>query len=159
MIGDLLLVLQKKVNLDDAIIQNVRLYEVHGGKVYKELGDNFNVSGVNEFVSLYAERIPEEEVNAPEGTPSIYAFHFDKEPNKTHGVPFKFMLKEGEVFKDTRERLGKRTGIKGKLLEKIKFAIISRVMYSKPRYLQDGKNFLVLQHGEGVELTIRSQMM
>lgn len=124
--------------MDDVTIQNVRIYEAHGGKVYKELGDNFNVTGVNEFVILYAEKIPDEELNALEGTPSIYCFHFDKEPNKPHGVPFKFMLKEGEAFKDTRERLSKRTGIKGKQLEKIKFALVSRVMYSKPRYLQDG---------------------
>lgn len=138
MIGDLLPALQKKANLDDATMQNLRIYEAHGGKVYKELGDDFNVTGVNEFVVLYAEKIPDEELNAPDGTPSIYAFHYDKEPSKPHGVPFKFVLKEGEVFKDTRERLGKRTGIKGKLLEKIKFAVVSRVLYSKPKYLQDG---------------------
>ena len=99
--------------------------------------EDFNVTGVNEFVTLYAERIPEEEFVATEEDRGIYCFHFDKEPSKPHGVPFKFTLKPGEHFKDTRERLGKRTGIKGKLLEKIKFAIVSRSTYSKPRYLED----------------------
>lgn len=47
--------------------------------------------------------------------------------------------KQDEVFKDTKERLSKRTGIKGKQFEKIKFAVITRANYSKPEYLSDGK--------------------
>ncbi len=88
-------------------------------------------------MTLYAEKIPDEEFAATDEDREIYCFHFDKEPSKPHGVPFKFILKPGEQFKDTRERLGKRTGIKGKVLEKIKFAIVSRSTYSKPRYLED----------------------
>jgi ubiquitin carboxyl-terminal hydrolase 7 len=63
------------------------------------LDDNFSVAGVNEFVVLYAEILPEEERNANEGDRSIYAFHFDKEPNKTHGVPFKFVVKPVRIEK------------------------------------------------------------
>jgi ubiquitin carboxyl-terminal hydrolase 7 len=124
------------------------MYEVHSGKVYKELSEDLNITGVNEFVSLYAERIPDEEINATEHDRAIYSFHFDKEPSKTHGVPFKFILKLGEPFKDTRERLGKRTGFKGKLLEKIKVAIVSRGTYSKPRYLEDGDVIMDLLQDE-----------
>ena len=40
---------------------------------------------------------------------------------------------------DTKKRLEKRTGFKGKSFEKIKFAIVRRGNYSKPRYLEDGK--------------------
>ena len=36
-----------------------------------------------------------------------------------------------------KERISKRTGIKGKLLQQIKFAIIPRGLYAKPRYLGD----------------------
>lgn len=136
-IADMIPGIQKKLNLDDKTAGAIRIYEVHGGKVYKELLEDFNVTGVNEFVNLYAERIPDEEFNATDEDRAIYCFHFDKEPSKPHGVPFKFILKPGEQFKETRERLGKRTGIKGKLLEKIKFAIVSRSTYSKPRYLED----------------------
>ena len=46
---------------------------------------------------------------------------------------------QGEIFKETKERLSKRTGIKGKQFEKIKFAVVPRAMYSNPRYLEDGK--------------------
>jgi ubiquitin carboxyl-terminal hydrolase 7 len=137
-IADIIAGIQKKLNLDDKGAQFVRIYEAHSGRVYKELSEDLNITAVDEFVTLYAERIPDEEINATDSDRAIYCFHFDKEPTKQHGVPFKFVLKPGEPLKDTRERLGKRTGLKGKLLEKIKFAIVSRGTYSKPRYLEDG---------------------
>ncbi|KZF20341.1 ubiquitin thiolesterase [Xylona heveae TC161] len=136
-IGDLLPALQKKANLDDSTINNLRVYEAHGGKVYKELSSEYSVASVNEFVTLYAERIPEEELNAAEGDRIIYAFHFDRETNKPHGVPFRFVVKPGEIFKETKERLSKRTAIKGKVFEKIKFALVQQSAYSKPIYISD----------------------
>lgn len=95
------------------------------------------MSSITEFTVLYVERIPEEELNATEHDRFIYCFHFDKEPSKPHGIPFKFIVKPGEVFKDTKERISKRTGIKGKLLQQIKFAIVPRGTYAKPRYVED----------------------
>ncbi|KAI9834557.1 MAG: hypothetical protein M1819_002933 [Sarea resinae] len=136
-IADIIPPLQKKANFDDVTAQEIRIYEAHGGRVYKELHDDYSVTSVNEFVTLYAERIPEEELSATENDRYIYAFHYDKEPNKPHGVPFKFLVKPGETFKDTKERLSKRTGIKGKQFEKIKFALVSRTTFSKPSYLTD----------------------
>ena len=47
-------------------------------------------------------------------------------------------LIQGEAFKDTKQRLSKRTGIKGKQFDKIKVALIQRPNYSKPVYLTDG---------------------
>jgi ubiquitin carboxyl-terminal hydrolase 7 len=46
---------------------------------------------------------------------------------------------QGEKFADTKKRLEKRTGLKGKSFEKIKFAVVRRANYSKPQYLNDGK--------------------
>lgn len=46
---------------------------------------------------------------------------------------------QGEIFKETKERLSKRTGIKGKQFEKIKFASVPRASYSNARYLEDGE--------------------
>ena len=48
-------------------------------------------------------------------------------------------FEQGEIFKDTKERLSKRTGIKGKQFEKIKFAMIPHGNYSRPKPLEDGK--------------------
>lgn len=156
-IRDLMLGLQKKANLDDETLHNVRIYESHGGKVYRELPEDFPVATISEFTALYAEVVPEEEQNAEDGDGAIYCFHFDKEPNKPHGIPFKFLVKpvsqdgryvfgrqstdqkQGELFKDTKIRLSTRIGLKGKQFDKIKFAIVQRSIYSKPTYLNDGK--------------------
>jgi ubiquitin carboxyl-terminal hydrolase 7 len=46
---------------------------------------------------------------------------------------------QGEKFADTKKRLEKRTGLKGKSFEKIKFAVVRRANYSKPQYLNDGR--------------------
>jgi ubiquitin carboxyl-terminal hydrolase 7 len=45
--------------------------------------------------------------------------------------------KQGEPFSETKKRLEKRTGIKGKAFEKIKFALVKR--YGKLTYLVDGE--------------------
>ncbi|KAI9654798.1 MAG: hypothetical protein M1821_005792 [Bathelium mastoideum] len=136
---------------DDAL-PYIRIYEVSSGKGSKVLSGSYSVAGLNEWIQLYAERIPEEEVAAKEhgelaehgmGIEEdrrdrvIWAMHFDKEISKAHGVPFCFLVKQGELFADTKERLSKRTGIKGKQLEKIKFAVVSRGAYSRPDYLED----------------------
>ena len=84
--------LQQKSKLDDAIIQKARIYEVRGNKVYKELFPDDAVSMVSEFATLYAEKMPEEEQDA-DRRDFIDCFHFDKEPNKPHGIPFRFLLK------------------------------------------------------------------
>lgn len=93
-VGDVFPVLQKKANLSDEAMLNLRLYEAHTGRVYKELSRENTVSAFNEYVSIYAEQIPQEEHEAdPTVDRAVYAFHFDKEPAKTHGVPFKFVVK------------------------------------------------------------------
>lgn len=46
---------------------------------------------------------------------------------------------KGEPFSETRQRLSDFTKIKGKQLDKIKFALVSRSQYSKPEPLEDGK--------------------
>jgi ubiquitin carboxyl-terminal hydrolase 7 len=136
-IGDLLVALQKKVDLDDEEIKKVRIYEANTGKIYRELPEGSDISRLNEYVSLYAEKIPDEELNMQEDEHLINAFNFDREPTKAHGIPFKFVVKPGEIFKETKERLSKRTGIKGKQFEKIKFAIVPRGMYQNAKYLED----------------------
>lgn len=92
-VKDLIPILQKKANLSDETIQAIRFFEAHNNKFYKELPEDFTVTGINDFVTLFAESIPEEERNADQGYQIIYGFHFEKEPNKPHGVPFKFIIK------------------------------------------------------------------
>ncbi|KAJ5381415.1 Ubiquitin carboxyl-terminal hydrolase 21 [Penicillium cataractarum] len=136
-VADLLGLLQKKANLDEKAIQEIRLFEAQSGKLYKEFKEDTNVSVINEFSTLYAARAPAEELNMEGDDRLVSAFNFDREPNRTHGVPFKFVVKPGEIFKETKERLSKRTGLKGKPFEKTKFAVVARASFTAPKYLED----------------------
>jgi len=97
-VADLYPALQKKASLSDEALQNLRFYEAHAGRIYKELTRDDKVTSFNEYVSVYAEQIPSEELEADASVDrAVYAFHFDKEPTKTHGVPFKFVIKPVNV--------------------------------------------------------------
>ncbi|RDL40906.1 Cysteine proteinase [Venustampulla echinocandica] len=136
-VDDLIAALIKKAQLEDETTAGpIRVYETHSNKLHKELPRTYAVMSITDYVQLIAERIPEDDLNAA-GTQFIPAFHFQNEPNKAHGIPFKFRIMEGEKFSDTKKRLEKRLGIKGKNFEKIKFAVVKRSSYSKPIYLSD----------------------
>jgi ubiquitin carboxyl-terminal hydrolase 7 len=131
----------KKAGLDDEETGGpIRLYELHNHRIHKEHTPprNHSVISITDYVQLVAERIPKEDVDAQQNE-LIHAFHFQGEPSKTHGIPFEFRIMENEKFANTKKRLEKRTGLKGKNFEKIKFAIIRKGSYSKPTYLADGK--------------------
>lgn len=91
--SDLVEGLQKRASLDDETVQNIRVFEAYSSKFYKELGDTYSVAGITDFVTLYAEPLPEDERNMEEDDFKINAFNFDREPNKPHGIPFKFVVK------------------------------------------------------------------
>ena len=92
-IQDVLAGLQKKANLDDETISKARVFEVHNYKIYKEFTPDAKFGGSNDFVALYAERVPDEELELESGARVVNAYNFDKETNKPHGVPFKFVVK------------------------------------------------------------------
>ncbi|GAB7335534.1 hypothetical protein MBLNU13_g07876t1 [Cladosporium sp. NU13] len=132
--------LQKRAQLPNEIMGQIRFYEVHSGKVYKVLPLSHSVVALNEFLTIYAERVPEEEqqLDVEKGDRPLWCFHFEKDPSKHHSIPFIFIIKEGEVFKETKERLSKRTGIKGKNFEKVRFAIVKGGQnYSRPVWVED----------------------
>lgn len=141
---DLVTALIKKAQLDDESKGGpIRIYEVHSNKIHRDLPRTHPVVSITDFVQTVAERIPDDDLDAP-GSEFVQAFHYQGEPSKSHGIPFKFRIKEGEKFLDTKKRLEKRMGIKGKNFEKIKFSVVKRSSYSKPTYLQDGKSLFPL---------------
>lgn len=143
--SEVLSTLAKKASLPEDIIDQVRFYEAHSCKIYKTLPLTHSVIALNEFMSIYSEKIPDEEkeMDKEKGDRLVYCMHFEKEPSKTHGVPFIFLLKAGEKFKDTRERLCKRTGIKGKQFEKVRFAIVKGGQnYSRPQWVEDDGEYI-----------------
>lgn len=156
-IEDLIHALVKKAQIpDEAEGGRIRVYETNSNRFYREPQREHPVLNLNEFSQVYAERVPEEEAGADDKN-FIHVLHFQNKVNRVHGVPFKFLLKEasnslpatrrtlltfpqGEKFTDTKKRLEKRTGLKGKSFEKIKFAVVRRASYSKPQYLNDGES-------------------
>ncbi|ORY71585.1 uncharacterized protein BCR38DRAFT_331168 [Pseudomassariella vexata] len=134
-IEDLIQAFSKKAQIkDEQEGGRIRVYEIHHHKFFRELAPSYPVLSINDYADVVAERIPDEELDVDERD-FIKVMHFQSDPTRVHGIPFKFLLKEGEEFSETKKRLEKRTGIKGKAFEKIKFAIIKR--YQKPVYLKD----------------------
>lgn len=92
-VGDLITGLIKKAQLEDETAKGpIRVFETHNNKMYKELPREYAVLSITDYISLVAERVPEEEINTDPGH-FIYAFHFQNEPNKPHGIPFRFHIK------------------------------------------------------------------
>ena len=40
---------------------------------------------------------------------------------------------------ELKPRISKRTGLKGKVLENVKVALVPKSIYQRPRYLEDGE--------------------
>lgn len=92
-IRDLLTGLQQKANINDETTKNIRMYETHNNKIHKLWHEESSVQGISDFVSLYAEVASEDELKMAPNERLITVFHFDKEASKTHGVPFRFVVK------------------------------------------------------------------
>jgi ubiquitin carboxyl-terminal hydrolase 7 len=117
----------------------VRVFEAHNYKIHRDCTLSYPVMNFNEYTTLYAEARLEEELNPGDNDRLITAFNFDREMSKPWGHPFVFIIKEGEIFGKTKERLSDRIKLKGKTFEKIKFAVVPRSGYGKPEYISDGK--------------------
>ncbi|KAK7996278.1 ubiquitin carboxyl-terminal hydrolase [Apiospora marii] len=137
-VEDLVQAFSKKAQINDEQEGGrIRVYEIHNHQFHRELPPTYPVLSINDYTEVVAERIPDEELEADDRN-FVKVIHFQNDPTRVHGIPFKFLLKEGEPFSETKKRLEKRTGIKGKAFEKIKFAAVNKYD-KKARYLQDGK--------------------
>ncbi|RGP79512.1 ubiquitin thiolesterase [Fusarium longipes] len=147
-IDDLVEALVKKAQISgEAEGGRIRIYETSSNRFYREPLREHPVINLNEYATIYAERVPQDEVNADDSQ-FVHVFHYQNDVSRVHGVPFKFLVIEGETFADTKKRLEKRTGIKGKSFEKIKIAVVRRSNYSKPQYLNDDDVLSTLVQGE-----------
>ena len=81
-------------------------------------------------------------MNLGEGCKVISCFHFNKEPSRSHGIPFQFVVKHGETLGQAKGRLQERLGIPEKDFSKIKFWFIPTASYGKQRQIEDGKSML-----------------
>ncbi len=93
-VEDLIQALIKKAQIKDENEDGrIRVYEIHNHKFFRELVPNYPVLSINDYVEVIAERVPEEEIDAPE-LDFIKVIHFQNDPSRVHGYPFKFLLKE-----------------------------------------------------------------
>ncbi|CAB4444814.1 unnamed protein product [Rhizophagus irregularis] len=126
----------KKVTLSSPDAK-IRLYEVMNHKIQKEYKETELTGRIQEFMTLYAEEIPQDELLANSNDQIIQVYHFIKDPIQTHGIPFKFVIKNGETLTDIKIRLQLRLGMNKTEFSRIRVAIISEITYEKPEYLED----------------------
>lgn len=85
--------LARKANVPREQIRRIRLFETHANRIYKIPSDQYAVLNFMDLANLYAELVPEEEVDFSAEDRLISAYHFDKELPKGHGIPFQFLVK------------------------------------------------------------------
>ncbi|KAL0095137.1 hypothetical protein F4703DRAFT_1766363 [Phycomyces blakesleeanus] len=107
-------------------VGNLRVYEAVDGAITKEFSMDQPVGEITEKGSvLYAEQIPEDERTMDmDSDRLIQVVHYHKSPTALHGVPFRFVVKKGELFSDTKKRLQKRIGMSDKEWQKVKVTLI-----------------------------------
>ncbi|PPQ74003.1 hypothetical protein CVT26_006372 [Gymnopilus dilepis] len=138
MVHDLADHLAKLVKLTPGGTQRIRIFEISkDGKQQKEFTGSEMIGNIPEPVDLYAEEIPREELEADDSDKVIGVFHFSKDLSRTHGVPFKFVVKRGEKFADTKKRLQARLGVSDKDIAKYRFALIQVSTFKQPSYIED----------------------
>ncbi|CAJ0637306.1 11152_t:CDS:10, partial [Entrophospora sp. SA101] len=115
----------------------IRMYEVTNHKIHKEYQGNEPIDRIQDYVVLYAEEIPKEELEMSSDDKIVQVYHFSKEPLHSHGIPFKFVIKAGEVFTDTKTRLQQRLGMNEKEFAKVKVAVVPSSSYPKVTYVED----------------------
>ncbi|TFY70399.1 hypothetical protein EVG20_g2597 [Dentipellis fragilis] len=130
--------LMKQVTMQNSGSAKIRVFEVSkDGKTQKEFTGSEMIGNIPDPVELYAEEIPWEELDADDGDKVISVFHFSKEVSRTHGVPFKFVVKPAEKFADTKRRLQARIGVSDKDFAKYRFALIQAATFKQPSYIED----------------------
>jgi len=130
--------LSHRVKLSPEGSQKIRIFEVSkDGKTQKEFTGNEMIGNIPDPVELFGEEIPLEELETDESDKLISVFHFSKEVTRTHGVPFRFVLKPNEKFAETKKRLQARLGLSDKDLAKYRFALIQVATFKQPSYIED----------------------
>jgi ubiquitin carboxyl-terminal hydrolase 7 len=78
----------------------IRIFDEMDGKFDKEFDDKLWKAAISTrpAIKVYAEQIPEEELVAGDNGSFINVFHFQRTLNRTHSVPFKFLLQEVSII-------------------------------------------------------------
>ncbi|KAG7010221.1 Ubiquitin carboxyl-terminal hydrolase 12, partial [Cucurbita argyrosperma subsp. argyrosperma] len=139
-VADVINDLKTKVELSHPDAE-LRLLEVFYHKIYKVFPPNEKIENINDqYWTLRAEEIPEEEKNLGPNDRLIHVYHFTKDTAQNQmqiqnfGEPFFLVINEGETLADIKLRIQKKLEVPDEEFAKWKFAFLS---LGRPEYLQD----------------------
>ncbi|KAK7316579.1 hypothetical protein RJT34_00144 [Clitoria ternatea] len=139
-VGDVLDDLKTKVELSHPDAE-LRFLEVFYHKIYKVFPPNEKIENINDqYWTLRAEEIPEEEKNLGPLDRLIHVYHFNKDTAQNQmqiqnfGEPFFLVIHEGETLSEIKVRIQKKLQVPDDEFGKWKFAFLS---LGRPEYLQD----------------------
>ncbi|KAD4584001.1 hypothetical protein E3N88_21602 [Mikania micrantha] len=134
-VGDVINDLKTKVDLSHKDAE-LRLLEVFYHKIYKIFPLNEKIENINDqYWTLRAEEIPEEEKDFGPQDRLIHVYHFMKETTQNQAcLNGSNMIREGETLAEVKIRIQKKLQVPDEEFSKWKFAIIS---LGRPTYFQD----------------------
>ncbi|KAJ3218779.1 hypothetical protein HDU67_004027 [Dinochytrium kinnereticum] len=136
--SDVMQLLREKVKIEVGGSGMLRMYEVTSYRIHKFFVGDDLISTIGDFSSLYVEEVPMDELKPlAEGDKAVNVCHFNREPARGHGIPFKFVLRHGEMFSATKEKIREKIGMNEKDFAKVKFFIVPGG-FGKPKPIEDG---------------------
>lgn len=139
-VGDVIDELKSKVELSHPDAE-LRLLEVFYHKIYKIFPSNEKIENINDqYWTLRAEEIPEEEKSLEPNGRLIHVYHFTKDTAQNQiqvqnfGEPFFLFIRESETLAEIKVRIQKKLHVPDEEYSKWKFAFMS---LGRPEYLQD----------------------
>jgi len=138
-IADVINDLKTKVQLSSPNAE-LRVLEVFYHKIYQIFPLLEKIENINDqYWTLRAEEIPEEEKNIGSNDRLIHVYHLMKDINQTQqiqnfGDPFFLLVREGETLAEVKKRIQSKLQVSDEEFSKWKFAFISM---NRPDYLQD----------------------
>ncbi|GJP56486.1 hypothetical protein CLOM_g15553 [Closterium sp. NIES-68] len=139
-VADVLADLKSKVELSHPKAE-LRMLQVFYNKIYKIFPLAEQIENINDqYWSIRAEEIPEEEVNMGPQDRAIHVYHFNKDAGgqnqmlQTFGDPFFVVVGETETLAEIKERIKARLEVPDEEFGKWNFAFVA---LGTPEYLQD----------------------
>jgi ubiquitin carboxyl-terminal hydrolase 7 len=135
--------LLKAVKLSEGGSGRIRIFDISSnGRQQREYTSSEMIGNLTDPAELYAEEVPQEEIDAQANEKSkiVNLFHYHKDPSRTHGVPCKFVLVEGEEFSETKKRIQQRLGVPDKEFARFRFSLVTSHIYKQPSVVEEGES-------------------
>lgn len=125
--GDLALIIAQKLRISESLLPKLRIFEAVASRDWKlhKLSTPVSELVPDQYGPLYyVEKIPEAELEIPENCKRTVAFHFAKEPQRAHGIPFPVQIHPDDTVGTVRARLQARLGMSDKEFSKVKLFVV-----------------------------------